>query len=95
MTNMENNLEELVRKARETLSCYGRDYSIGVVRSLAVRNMVQLELPELSDNFFPIVKVHEMALLDLEDVFYAYLQESGNEDRDAVLRLMVEARIWE
>ncbi|NOY87219.1 MAG: hypothetical protein GXP52_07975 [Deltaproteobacteria bacterium] len=95
MTNRENNLEELIRNAREVLSYYGRDYSIGAVRGLATRNMVRLDLPELSENFFPIVKVHEMALMDLEEIFYAYLQDSGDGDRDAILRLMVEEKIWE
>ena len=95
MENRENSLNKLIFQVREALSGYGRDYSIGALQGLARRNMVQLGLPELSENFFPIVKIHEMALMELEEIFYGHIQESGDVDRESIIRLMAEEKIWE
>lgn len=85
----------LIRSVREALTSYGRDYAIGAIRGLAVRNMVPVSLPGVSDGFYPIVKVHEMALGEVEDLFYGYLQDSGSEDREGVINRMVREKVWE
>lgn len=87
--------DELVRSAREVLSEYGRDYAIGALHGLAVRNMISAALPEVTPGFYPIVKVHELALGELEEVFYGYLQEDGDGDREAIIARFVADKIWE
>lgn len=88
--------ESLIRSARVVLARYGRDYAIGAVHGLAVRNMMSVSLPESTQNFYPLVKVHEMALLELEEVFYSYIQRSGAEDdREKLILKLVEKKVWE
>ncbi len=87
--------DELVRSAREVLSEYGQDYAIRALHGLAVRNMVSVTLPEVTPGFYPIVKVHELALTDLEEIFYGYLQEDGDGDREAIIAHFVAKKIWE
>ena len=88
--------ERFVQFIRSALSPYGRDYAIGAVRGLAVRNMMSIPLPEPSEGFYPIVKVHEMALKDLEDVFYKFVQweETRDNKKELILKL-VDQRVWE
>ena len=71
MPESKQSCEELVASVRGILAEYGRDYSIGAIHGLAVRNMVSVKLPEVTPGFYPIVKVHEMAIKELEEVFYA------------------------
>lgn len=88
--------EEFVKLARDVLAHYGRDYAIGAVRGLAVRNMVSVALPDSTEGFYPIVKVHEMALRELEEVFYncAELdQEEGG--REKLILKLVDQKVWE
>ncbi len=87
--------DDLVRSAREILSEYGRDYAIGALRGLAVRNMMSVTLPEVTPGFYPIVKIHEIALRDLEDIFYEYLQEDGDGDRETIIARFVADKVWE
>ena len=92
---MLNELERFVLSAREILSSYGRDYAICAVRSLAVRNMVSVVLPDTAEGFYPIVKVHEMALGELEEVFYGYVQsEERTESREELILKLVEQEVW-
>ena len=93
---MGNDSQDLIRSAREILSAYGRDYAIGAVRGLAVRNMVSVITPEPTEGFYPIVKVHAMALSELEDVFYDHVQ-SGEEEscREELILKLVEGKVWE
>ena len=89
---------ELVDSVREILAEYGRDYAIGAIHGLAVRNMVSVKLPEVTSGFYPIVKVHEMALTELEELFYGYLQahdahEDG--DRAEIITRFVAENVWE
>ena len=91
----QSSLDNLLREAREILGDYGRDYAIGALRGLAVRNMIKVSLPGLTDGFYPIVKVHEMALRELEDLYYGYLQERQSDDGEDLLRMMVQERVWE
>ena len=92
---MLNELERFVLSAREILSSYGRDYAIGAVRSLAVRNMVSVVLPDTAEGFYPIVKVHGMALGELEEVFYDYVQsEERTESREELILKLVEQEVW-
>ena len=96
MKKLENKPDMLIQSAREALSPYGRDYAIGAVRGLAVRNMMSVELPESAEGFYPIVKIHEMALKDLEEVFYSYIQHDGNEDdREKLIIKLIDKMVWE
>jgi len=90
-----DSVSHLIRSVREALTSYGRDYAIGAIHGLAVRNMVPVSLPGVSDGFYPIVKLHEMALGEVEDLFYGYLQDSGSEDREGVINRMVREKVWE
>lgn len=93
---MGNNLEEFIQSARDVLSQYGRDYAIGAVRGLAVRNMISIALPEPAEGFYPIVKIHEMALRELEDVFYNHVQSDEKSDgREELILKLVKQRVWE
>lgn len=88
--------DKLVQAAREVLSAYGRDYAIGAVRGLAVRNMMSVDLPDPSDGFYPIVKVHEMALRDLEEVFYSYIESRGSQhERRRIIMKLINQLVWE
>jgi hypothetical protein len=58
--------------------------------------MMSVPLPDSADNFYPLVKVHEMALQDLEDVFYSHIQHTGAEvDREKLIMKLVEKKVWE
>lgn len=88
----------LVESVREILAEYGRDYAIGAVHGLAVRNMVSVKLPEVTSGFYPIVKVHEMAITELEEVFYGYLDAHdahGDGDREEIITRFVAEKVWE
>jgi hypothetical protein len=85
---------------REILAEYGRDYSIGAIHGLAVRNMVSVKLPEVTPGFYPILKVHEMAIKELEEVFYGYLEvygdnDGGDNDRAGIIARLVAEKVWE
>ena len=85
-----------VQLARDILGDYGRDYAIGAVRGLAVRNMISVALPDFAEGFYPIVKVHEMALRELEELFYGCVdldQEEGG--REKLILKLVEQKVWE
>ena len=86
---------KFVRSAREVLSDYGRDYAIGAIRGLAVRNMLSVKLPDTAPEFYPIVKVHSHALEDIEELFYSYLESAEIEDSENIINKLVEARVWE
>jgi hypothetical protein len=91
-----NNLGKFIQSARDVLSQYGRDYAIGAVRGLAVRNMLSVALPEPAEGFYPIVKIHEMALRELEDVFYNHVQSDERSDsREELIMKLVKQRVWE
>ena len=93
---MANKLEKLIRSARDILSSYGRDYALGAVRGLAVRNMISVVLPDSEEGFYPIVKVHEMALRDLEEVFYNYIQSvEGSDNREELILELINQKVWE
>lgn len=85
----------LVAQAREIMNGYGRDYAIGALKGLAVRNMVSVDLPASSPGFYPIVKVHAMALKDLEEAFYGHLAADETMTAADVIRCLVAQRIWE
>lgn len=88
--------DSLIQSARAVLARHGRDYAIGAVHGLAVRNMMSVSLPESTQNFYPLVKVHEMALQDLEEVFYSHIQHAGAEDdREKLILKLVEKKVWE
>ncbi len=95
VTQNKREYDELVRSARAILSEYGRDYAIGALHGLAVRNMISVTLPEVTPGFYPIVKIHEIALRDLEDIFYGYLQEDGDGDREAIIARFEADKVWE
>jgi len=95
MVQNRDDMSHLVRMVREALASYGRDYAIGAVRGLAVRNMIAASLPGVTEGFYPIVKVHEMALGDVEELFYGYLEDSGSEDREGIINRMIEEKVWE
>ena len=88
--------DSFVESVRDALSPYGRDYAIGAVRGLAVRNMISVVLPDPTEGFYPIVKVHEMALRDLEEIFYSFprLDEKDGSREDLILT-MVQQKVWE
>ena len=87
---------DFIREARAALDPFGRDYAIGAVRGLAVRNMISPELPPLTEGFYPIVKIHEIALTDLEEVFYRYVEKLPNEDaRQDLIQSLVNGKVWE
>jgi hypothetical protein len=89
-------MDEFVEEARSMLKeGYGRDYALGAVRGLAVRNMVEVTLPECTENFYPIVKIHEMALRELEDIFYAMIQQDEDLSREMLVAALVEGQVWE
>jgi len=91
-----NKLERFVRSARDVLSSYGRDYALGAVRGLAVRNMISVVLPDSVEGFYPIVKVHEMALRDLEEVFYNFIQSvEGSDSREELILELINQKVWE
>ena len=92
---MENKRAQFIQTAREVLAPFGRDYALGAIRSLAVRNMISIALPEPVEGFYPIVKVHLMALKDLEDVYYNYIQRNQTEDSMDLIMNLVEERVWE
>jgi hypothetical protein len=93
---LKNEHDGFIRSVREVLLPYGRDYALGAVRGLAVRNMISVDLPETSDGFYPIVKIHEMALKDLEEVFYSQVQmEEMEVMREALVLKMVHHKVWE
>lgn len=93
--NSENTHGDFVEEARELLSAYGRDYALGALGGLAARNLVEVELPGRSEAFYPIVKIHEMALRELEDIFYARLQTSDGLTREDLIGFLVEEKVWE
>lgn len=93
---MGNEQEEFIQSARDVLSGYGRDYALGAVRGLAVRNMISVVLPEPAEGFYPIVKIHEMALRELEDIFYNHVQSDERSDsREELILKLVKQRVWE
>ncbi len=85
----------LAAQAREILAGYGRDYALGALRGLAVRNMVSLDLPAPSPEFYPLVKIHEMALRELEDAFYAHLAAEDSATAADLIRSLAAGRVWE
>jgi len=88
--------DRFIQSVRDVLSYYGRDYAIGAVRGLAVRNMVSVLLPDPADGFYPIVKVHDMALKELEEVFYSHVQsEDTGASREELILILVERKVWE
>jgi len=87
--------DRLIREARESLAPYGRDYAIGAIRSLAVRNMLSVPLPDTGEGFYPILKVHTIALKELEDVFYDYVELNESEDRGDLIMSLVYEKVWE
>ncbi|MDF1534903.1 MAG: hypothetical protein P1S46_00185 [bacterium] len=95
MAQIKGGRDELLRSVREILAGYGRDYAIGAIRGLAVRNMLSVTLPEATPGFYPIVKVHDMALRELEEVFYGYLQDKDDGDRETIVALFVAEKVWE
>jgi hypothetical protein len=95
MPDNPDSMSHLIRSVREVLIPYGRDYAIGAMHGLAVRNMVSVSLPSVTEGFYPIVKVHEMALGEVEELFYRHLQESGSEAREGIINRMVEEKVWE
>ncbi len=93
---MGNEHEGFIQSARDVLSPYGRDYAIGAVRGLAVRNMLSVVLPEPAEGFYPIVKVHEMALSELEEVFYNHVQsDERSESREELILILIDQKVWE
>ena len=85
-----------VQSVRDVLSYYGRDYAIGAVRGLAVRNMISVKLPDPVEGFYPIDKIHMLALKDLEEMFYAVDQlddEAGM--REKLILSLVDGKVWE
>lgn len=93
---MENEHEGFIQLARDVLYPYGRGYAIGAVRGLAVRNMMSVALPEPAEGFYPIVKVHEMALRELEEIFYNYVQSDERSDSpEALILKLVDRKVWE
>ncbi|MEE8547423.1 MAG: hypothetical protein V3S63_04890 [bacterium] len=93
MTSSE--FDKFVHSVREVLSDYGRDYAIGAIRGLAVRNMLSVKLPATTPEFYPIVKVHSHALEDLEELFYSYLESAEIENSENIINKLVEERVWE
>ena len=93
---MENELDVYIQSARDVLSSYGRDYALGAVRGLAVRNMLSVVLPDSVEGFYPIVKIHDMALRDLEEVFYNYIQSvEESVSREELILKLVDQKVWE
>lgn len=91
-----NEQEGFIQSARDVLSGYGRDYAIGAVRGLAVRNMISVVLPEPAEGFYPIVKVHEMALRELEDLFYNHVElDERSDSREELVLKLVDRKVWE
>ncbi len=90
-----DDFDGFVRSVRESLSDYGRDYAIGAIRGLAIRNMLSVKLPATAPEFYPIVRVHSHALEDLEKLFYSYLESAGIEDSEDIVNKLVEKRVWE
>jgi len=95
LTEIPDTLSQLIGSAREIMEGYGRDYSIGAVRSLARRNMVEVVLPPVTEGFYPIVKVHEMAVNELEEVFYLFLQMNDSATPEGLLHELVKMKVWE
>ncbi len=90
-----SDFDKFARSVKEVLSEYGRDYAIGAIRGLAVRNMLSVNLPDTAPEFYPIVKVHSHALEDLEELFYSYLESAEIENREDIINKLVEERVWE
>lgn len=88
--------DKFIHSVRRALSSYGRDYALGAVRGLAVRNMISVSLPDPGEGFYPIVKVHEMALRELEDIFYSQVQSEDSvvHKKELILEL-VDKMVWE
>jgi hypothetical protein len=96
MKTLGNEREGFIQAARDVLTSYGRDYAIGAVRGLAVRNMISVAFPQTVEGFYPIVKIHEMALRELEEVFYNYIQSDETVDsREELILALVEQKVWE
>ena len=87
--------DDLLGSVRSIVAEYGRDYGIGAIRGLAVRNMISVKLPEVTPGFYPIVKIHEMAITELEEVFYGYLQAHEDGDREEIISRFVAEKVWE
>lgn len=90
-----SDLDGFAQSVRVILAEYGRDYALGAVRGLATRNMISVDLPATSPEFYPIVKVHAHALEDLEKIFYSYLESAETVEREDIINKLVEARVWE
>ena len=90
-----DNVSGFVRSARDLLREYGRDYALGAVRGLAVRNMISVTLPPTPPDFYPLVKIHEMALRELEDLFYSHLDDGEDENRGSLVAALVKEKVWE
>ena len=93
---MKNEEETFIQSVRDALSSYGKDYAIGAVRGLAVRNMLSVVLPDPVEGFYPIVKIHEMALKELEEMFYNHIQSGERSDgREQLILKLVDRKVWE
>ena len=93
---MGNEEKAFIQSVRDALSSYGKDYAIGAVRGLAVRNMLSVDLPDPVEGFYPIVKIHEMALKELEELFYNHIQSGErSDDREQLILKLVDQRVWE
>ena len=90
-----SDLELFITTVREILSPFGRDYALGAVRGLAVRNMMSVDLPETSEGFYPIVKVHGIALKDLEEEYYRFLHSGSGYGQEELIIKLVEEEVWE
>jgi len=91
-----DDLDDFVRRCRDVLEPYGKNYSIGAVRGLAVRHMMSVRLPEPEEGFYPIVKVHDLALRDLEEVFYRHVRSDDMDDRrEELIQCLVDRKVWE
>jgi len=95
MVRRPGDVGELIPIVRNRLAEYGQDYALGAIRGLAIRNMVSVSLPEPSPDFYPIVRVHALALEELENIFYSFLEDTGIDDRESIIQKMIEERVWE
>ncbi len=68
---------------------FGLDYIVYAIKKIIDRQMLFIELPPVSDGFFPILKVLDLILTELEHELYRSASDrSANEMEQAVTMIL-------
>ena len=73
-------IEHLFSLVGELDKEFGRNYILRALKVIANRQMLFLDIPEPSPDFLPILKVLEIVINEIEEVFYKILEQDISEE---------------